>query len=75
VENPTKIQAYPNPFSTRIVVPASRSNEQLELSNGLGEIIYNGNSISTQDFSNLTQGIYFLKSISHPDYVLKLIKE
>lgn len=71
-----KIKIYPNPFIDKIKVLNFQGNEVFKLSNQLGQIIYEGQSIEGEDFSELPEGIYFLK-IEQKDQMqyLKLIKE
>ena len=54
-------QAYPNPFTTHINFQSKTGDEIVELKNCLGQIIYSGQQIATQDFSYLSNGIYFLQ--------------
>ena len=54
-------QAYPNPFTTHINFQSKTGDEIVELKNCLGQIIYSGQQIATQDFSSLSNGIYFLQ--------------
>lgn len=68
-ENTNITVAYPNPFSNRIHVVDEGA---YQLQNFDGHIIYNGNDISKQDFTNLPAGCYLLKDENGK--VQKLIK-
>jgi hypothetical protein len=50
-------------------------NENYELYSNLGQLIYEGKSIENQDFSALSNGIYFLKIRDKTTSTVKLIKE
>jgi len=72
----SKILIYPNPFIDKIILSNLVGNENFMLSNPLGQNIYSGQSIQTQDFSNLPRGIYFLRiGTSKTTRTIKLIKE
>lgn len=71
----SEISIYPNPFFDKITVPNTDCNSFFVLLNQLGQIIYMGDSIEKQDFSDLPQGIYFLKVETRKTSItLKLIK-
>jgi len=71
----SKIHIYPNPFFDKITVANIEGNEVFTLFNPLGQIIYKGQSIQKQGFSDLPNGIYFLKiETSKTMKTLKLIK-
>jgi len=53
------LKVYPNPFSSYIYV--LNNQEVVALYDGLGQLIYSGNNIKEQDFSNLKCGVYFLR--------------
>jgi len=65
----------PNPFSTFIKISSNTENEFIELINCYGQIIYSGNLIEKQNFSDLPNGLYFLKRVKGSDKAIKLIKE
>jgi arylsulfatase A-like enzyme len=65
----------PNPFSTFIKISSNTENEFMELINCYGQIIYSGDLIEKQNFSDLPNGIYFLKKVNESDKAIKLIKE
>lgn len=56
-----KIAVYPNPFTHSIQLQNAAGNEYFELYNPTGQMIYKGNNIETQDFSDLHSGVYFLR--------------
>ena len=78
VENPqmsdNKIKFYPNPFNSSINISGAIGSEFYSLTNLFGQMIWSGNNIEQQDFSNLTSGIYFL-TIDNDRQTFKLIKE
>jgi hypothetical protein len=51
---------YPNPTTDRITLETSDAIKKITLSNGLGQVVYEGNSkqISMSNFSN---GLYLMK--------------
>lgn len=70
------IQVYPNPFTDRITVSAMEGQETFLLINQMGQRMYSGPSIQTQDFTYLPRGIYFLTlQGSKRTATVKLIKE
>lgn len=69
---------YPNPFSSYIHLQSKSENENFKLTDCLGQIIYSGNKIESQDFSYLSNGIYFLQITSNKNKITsteKIIKE
>ncbi len=66
---------YPNPFIAFIKIKSDNSNETYEITNSLGQIIYSGKNIEQQNFSTLTNGIYFLKVADKTTSIIKLLKE
>jgi glycine betaine/choline ABC-type transport system substrate-binding protein len=71
-----KIKLYPNPFNSKINISGATGSENSTLTNMFGQIIWTGNDIKQQDFSNLTSGIYFLTITKDNDrQTFKLIKE
>ena len=70
------INCFPNPFTNKINLQNTTGNESYELSNALGQKIWSGFQIEKQDFSYLTNGVYFLKaSIKDSSKTIKLIKK
>ena len=65
----------PNPFSTFIKISSNTENEFMELINCYGQIIYSGNLIEKQNFSDLPNGLYFINKLNGKEKVIKLIKE
>lgn len=70
-----EIKAYPNPFHSKINLKSYSGNENFELYTNVGQLIYKGKSIENQDFSAISNGIYFLKIIDKSTSTIKLIKE
>lgn len=71
----TNSRVFPNPFSSKINVENSNRNDTFELYNEIGKQIFIGKFIETQDFSDLSKGIYFLKINSETTSNIKLIKQ
>jgi len=70
------LSVYPNPFSNKIKTENTTGLETYQLSNSIGQIVWAGKSIDTQDFSNFQNGLYFLKvSTQTGQQTLKLIKQ
>lgn len=63
--------AFPNPFHNTIQLKGDM-NQHVALYNALGECVYAGSGIATQDFAKLPAGLYILKS---DGYTVKLIKQ
>lgn len=72
--NTENILVYPNPFKDKINLTSLNADDEYTLTNNLGQIIYSGKLIQNQDFSNLTNGVYFLKNINSSE-INKLIKQ
>ena len=71
-----EIAVYPNPFYNKINISLTGSNQNYLLTNQMGQVIYAGQSIQTNDFSNLPTGMYFLKTEnSKLVKTFKLVKE
>ena len=68
-------KVFPNPFHSKINLKYNTGNENYELYSNLGQLIYQGKSIQCQDFSALSNGIYFLKISDKATATVKLIKE
>lgn len=56
-----KMVAYPNPFSSKIMLSNTKPGMKMVLCNAIGQLIWSGSDIATQDLSALQPGIYFLK--------------
>lgn len=63
--------AYPNPFQNHIVTDISNTNRYFTLSDGLGKVVWQGKQPEEQDFSNLPEGVYLLRT---EGYSIKMIK-
>jgi Protein of unknown function (DUF1566)/Secretion system C-terminal sorting domain len=57
----TTIAIYPNPFEDFICIKNIADTEYVILWNQKGEIMYKGNNLRGQHFSDLAKGIYLLK--------------
>lgn len=68
-------KVFPNPFHSKINLKSYTGNENYELYSNLGQLIYKGKLIENQDFSALSNGIYFLKISDKATSTIKLIKE
>jgi hypothetical protein len=68
-------KVFPNPFHSKINLKSYSENENYELYSNLGQLIYKGKSIQSQDFSGLSNGIYFLKISDKEISTVKLLKE
>lgn len=65
INNPTanlNLVVSPNPFTNMITVQNATGDETYELVNALGQTIWSGKNIQQNDFTELTNGIYFLKA-------------
>lgn len=66
---------YPNPFSSRIQLKWNTDYNKVVLVDCYGQIIYTGKNIEEQNFSYLSNGVYFLRVIGKKSFVIKLLKE
>ncbi len=74
--NKRQYNVFPNPFTAKISIENSNSNTETELWNCIGQLIYSGRNIESQDFSSLAKGIYFLKVQTEQGVVRKkLVKQ
>jgi hypothetical protein len=73
--NSSKLSLYPNPFSNKITLKNALGNENFELYNSFGQLIFSGKNIDQQNFDCLINGIYFLKITSQKTSIIKLLKE
>ncbi|MEC4005701.1 PKD domain-containing protein [Flavobacterium sp. SUN052] len=55
---------YPNPFKDFITFSNPNSNDSYKLISLDGKIIYEGNAIMNQNFSELTNGVYLIKVLN-----------
>ena len=70
-ESNTSISVYPNPFTTTIQLKNVSNKTEYVLHNYVGHIIWSGKNIEQQNFSYLSNGIYFLRVDNR---VIKLVK-
>lgn len=69
-------EVFPSPFSSTIKVLSKTEKENYELSNSMGQIIFSGIEIASNDFSLLPNGIYFLKiNSASKNSIIKLIHQ
>ena len=75
-ENPLNtIQVYPNPFIDKIHINNTLGNENYELFNALGKLIWTGKNIENQNFNHSQRGMYFLKVQTNDAFkTFKLLK-
>lgn len=70
------LSIYPNPFVNKILIENTTGLETYQLSNSFGQLVWSGKGIQQQDFSNLQNGLYFLKvSTQTGQQTLKLMKQ
>jgi hypothetical protein len=70
------LNVYPNPFTSSINIEGIVENEYYELLNSTGQIIWSGKQINNQDFSSLSNGLYFLRiNKGNLTQTTKLIKD
>ena len=70
------VQAWPNPFTTRINLRNSTGNESFYLTDRLGRNIWSGQNIDRHDFSALAPGFYVLKIRNqNSEWSVKLVKQ
>jgi hypothetical protein len=72
IETNTKIELYPNPFSNKINLTNTTGKEIFTLINYFGQVIWTGINIEQQNFSYLSNGLYFLRIDSR---TIKLVKQ
>jgi hypothetical protein len=70
--NPNCSIVYPNPFSDKINLTIKTGNENFALIDYFGQIIWTGKNIEQQDFSYLSNGLYFLRI---DNQIIKLMKQ
>ncbi len=69
------VYVYPNPFKSRIYLQIPEEAAPVVLMNPIGQLIFSGQHIEQQDFTNLTPGTYFLRIMGSFPSVLKLEKK
>jgi hypothetical protein len=65
------IQIYPNPFTNKINILKIKTNTEITLFNGFGQIIYEGKDLENQDLTYLSKGVYFIKIEDNAYIILK----
>ncbi|MFO0322098.1 MAG: T9SS type A sorting domain-containing protein [Bacteroidota bacterium] len=68
----TNIAVSPNPFSNTINITNTTGKEEYTLLNYFGQVIWAGNNIEQQNFSYLSNGLYFLRVDNR---TIKLVKQ
>jgi len=72
----TPFNIFPNPFIDKLMLTNVSGNENYELFDVMGQIIWKGMHIEQQNFSALKPDIYFLKVMVNNTVVIrKLVKE
>jgi hypothetical protein len=71
-EKNIKIEAFPNPFSDKINLTNTTGKEFFTLINYFGQVIWSGINIEQQNFSYLSNGLYFLRIDNR---TIKLVKQ
>lgn len=71
----TEVLVFPNPFRDVIHLQGIDVSAPCRLIDILGKVYYNGNSICSQDFSELPKGSYLLIVGNQSQRYLRLIKE
>lgn len=56
-------EVYPNPFTSTIQLKNEDKNASFRLLNQIGKIIFEGNEIEKQNFSQLPNGVYLLEIV------------
>jgi len=74
VINADNLIIYPNPFYDKINLKTISKNENCTLYNPIGDVIYSGNNIEEQNFSQLSTGVYYLK-VNNQKQFHKIIKQ
>jgi hypothetical protein len=71
----TPRHVYPNPFTNKISIDGLNGNENFQLSNSFGQMVWSGKQIANVDFSQLPNDMYVLKIVDATETrVVKLIK-
>ena len=66
---------FPNPFHSNINLQSATEGTFFEFYSNFGQLIYKGKEIEKQDFSALSNGLYFLKATDTTSTIFKLIKQ
>lgn len=67
--------AYPNPFHAHIYLPEKYEQASVELLNALGQVVFSGTHPENRDFSDLAEGVYFLRVLEEGGSVIQLRKD
>lgn len=70
-----KLNVFPNPFRDHVYTPSLFSKQDVTMYDALGNIMYKGNSIETQNFSDLVKGLYIVHISGCVNCLYKVIKE
>lgn len=65
---------YPNPFHAHLKLNAQPVNAHFEMSNTVGQLVFFGKDIESQDFSGLAAGVYFLRVVGEGSQAIRLAK-
>lgn len=73
----SRIKIYPNPSKEKITIDYSNKFNQIQIFNIMGLLVYSGNSSSTIDLSNFSNGIYVISILTESGQSInkKVIKE
>ncbi len=74
-DSKSKIKVYPNPFYSKITIENTIGDETYHLYNEIGQLVFNGENIEKEDFSNLSKGNYLLEIKGETTSKIKLIKQ
>jgi hypothetical protein len=66
-----KTFVYPNPFHDKILAFGSQSKQSFVLMDVRGNVIFSGPDLESQNFSNLSGGIYFLRTHNYTHRLMK----
>jgi len=70
-----KLNVFPNPFRDYVYTPSLFSKQDVTMYDALGNIMYKGNSLETQNFSDLVKGLYIVHISGCVNCLYKVIKE
>ncbi len=65
---------FPNPFHDFLHVKNKKGGIIYRLENAIGQLIYEGSAIESQDFSGIPEGVYLLRTSSVDSLPLRLLK-
>lgn len=69
------LRVYPNPFKDFIRIEDLNKNDEYQLLNVSGQILYKGKNIGEKDFSYLPKGVYILQNTRPGILPVRLVKE